>query len=234
MKKKILAMVLSLVLVGVPAMAVLADSSSSTTSTESTITVDVTAEETNEDQAKVTIDSDSALTADDLNADGYALDDLNDATITDMATQIANVLNDLSSVATLLDSSELAKAAKDTSYKVAATVLAYVDIEIDTATKNSDGTYTVTLELPNVAANEEVLILHYDDDAEKFETIKPTSVESGTVTFNVSSFSPFAFVKLDVSTPGGDTAPIVLYVLLAVAALAVIAVVSRKYLKAAK
>ena len=215
----------------------------STASTKSEITETVTAVATNEDQATVTVNSDSTVAATEIEAEGYNVAELSSDDKTNMTTQIANVLNDLSTVAETLGDDTLKSAASDTEAKVTATVLACVGITADTATQNEDGTYTVTLALSNVAKGDTILVLHYNSATGGYETIKPSTVEDGALSFEVSSLSPFAFVKLQVAaeeeTTGsettskvqsGDAAPIVIYTLVALVALGLVGIASKKYL----
>ena len=231
------------------------------TSTTSVITTTPTKEETNESQAEVTIDSSSAIKAENVKAEGYTVTDLNTATISDITTEITNVLNDLSTVATLLEDDDLKAAASDTSASVVATVLSYVDISADTAEASSDGSYKVSVSFDGVTASDTILVIHYNTTSGEFETIKPSEIKDGVVTFNVSSFSPFAFVKVAVeevtttstttenasttttdttsstsstTTSTGDNASPVIYAVLIMAALALAGYESKKYLKEIK
>lgn len=219
------------------------EATESTEAVETEITETVTAVATNEDQATVTVNSDSTVAATEIEAEGYNVAELSSDDKTNMTTQIANVLNDLSTVAETLGDDTLKSAASDTEAKVTATVLACVGITADTATQNEDGTYTVTLALSNVAKGDTILVLHYNSATGGYETIKPSTVEDGALSFEVSSLSPFAFVKLQVAaeeeTTGsettskvqsGDAAPIVIYTLVALVALGLVGIASKKYL----
>ena len=79
-----------------------------------------------------------------------------------------------------------------------ASILSVVNIDASTAAKDADGNYTVTANIAGIAAGDTIAVLHYTGSA--WETIVPTSVAAGSVTFKTASFSPFAVVKLSVET----------------------------------
>ena len=132
-------------------------------------------------------------------SDGFTVAAVEETTVKAAAVQVQNaLLNDLATIGTKLGNSDIAAAATDSNKKVSATILSVVNIDASTATKDADGNYTVTASIAGIAAGDTIAVLHYTGSA--WETIVPTSVAAGSVTFKTASFSPFAVVKLEVST----------------------------------
>ena len=132
-------------------------------------------------------------------SDGFTVAAVEETTVKAAAVQVQNaLLNDLATIGTKLGNSDIAAAATDSNKKVSASILSVVNIDASTATKGADGNYTVTASIAGIAAGDTIAVLHYTGSA--WETIVPTSVAAGSVTFKTASFSPFAVVKLEVST----------------------------------
>lgn len=132
-------------------------------------------------------------------SEGFTVSAVEDTTVKAAAVEVQNaLLNDLATVGTKLGNSALAAAATDSNKKVSASILSVVNIDASTAAKDADGNYTVTANIAGIAAGDTIAVLHYTGSA--WETIVPTSVAAGSVTFKTASFSPFAVVKLEVST----------------------------------
>jgi hypothetical protein len=78
---------------------------------------------------------------------------------------------------------------RDVSYDIQAVL----DIEpTEEVVMEADGTYLVTLYLPNLEADDISVILHYQEEIGGWEWIIPEHVEAGKITFRTESFSPFA------------------------------------------
>ena len=135
------------------------------------------------------------------------------------------LLNNLAATGNAFGNATIAAAASNSGVKVTALVLAAGDIEPDKATRDADGFYTVTLNVPGVNAGDTIAVLH--KGANGWETIVPTAVGNGTVTFRVKSFSPFAIVKLVVS--GSVNAPQTGSDMFAVYALALMGIAGAAY-----
>ena len=132
-------------------------------------------------------------------SDGFTVAAVEETTVKAASVQVQNaLLNDLATIGTKLGNSDIAAAATDSNKKVSASILSVVNIDASTATKDADGNYTVTASIAGIAAGDTIAVLHYTGSA--WETIVPTSVAAGSVTFKTASFSPFAIVKLEVST----------------------------------
>ena len=132
-------------------------------------------------------------------SDGFTVAAVEETTVKAASVQVQNaLLNDLATIGTKLGNSDIAAAATDSNKKVSASILSVVNIDASTATKDADGNYTVTASIAGIAAGDTIAVLHYTGSA--WETIVPTSVAAGSVTFKTASFSPFAVVKLEVST----------------------------------
>jgi hypothetical protein len=130
---------------------------------------------------------------------GYSVSAVSDTTLKSAQVAVQNsLLNDVASIGAKLGNSKLAAAAKDSSAKVTATILSAVEVDPTTATKDANGNYVVTLNISGIAAGDTIAILHYNGTA--WETIAPSSVAAGSVTFATSSLSPVSVVKLEVST----------------------------------
>lgn len=130
---------------------------------------------------------------------GFSVSAVSDTTIQAAKTAVQNaILNDVASIASKLGNQTLAAAATDSGKKVTASILTIVEVKVSTAAKDANGNYVVTLNLSSVAAGDSVAVLHYTGSV--WETIIPTSTANGSVTFAAASLSPFAVVKLDVTS----------------------------------
>ena len=131
-------------------------------------------------------------------SEGYTVEAVSTTTVQAAEVAIQNaVLNDIAATGTKLGDSTLAAAATDSSKKVTASVLTVVEVNASTAAKDASGNYTVTLNVPGVAAGDAIVVLHYNGSA--WDVITPTNVGNGTVTFVTNSLSPISIVKLAVS-----------------------------------
>ncbi len=165
---------------------------------------------------------------------GYEVAAVSATTVDSAAVAVQNqLLNDIASIGTKLGNNTLAAAANDSSKKVTATILSVVEVNPSTATRDANGNYVVTLNIANIAAGDTIAILHYNGSA--WETIVPTKVEAGAVTFATASLSPISVVKLETSAvtaapKTGETAPYA--AMLMVVGLAGVALCTKKYLVA--
>lgn len=87
------------------------------------------------------------------------------------------------------------------------------------------GEASFTLGCPNVWAGQSVTILHQKADG-SWESIKPTSVANGSVTFTLTSYSPVAIVINATAAKTGDMVMVI--AMMAVVCLAGFAVFSKK------
>lgn len=204
MKKKALAILSALVVMSMGAVAAFADESPTVGTTQNPV----------ESQTAATTIAATATPAEyaaATSADEYDVEAVLQTTVDATAVAVQNeVLNDLAKTGTLLANDTLKNAATDSSKKVSATIVSVVNVEPDTAVADADGNYTVTLKVASIAAGDALVVLHYNGSA--WETIAPSSVAAGSVTFKVSSLSPIAIVKLDVtsvtsSPKTGETVP---------------------------
>ena len=89
-----------------------------------------------------------------------------------------------------------------------ATIVALSDITLDTTgtpATPKDGKYEVKLGITGITAKDTVIAMHKITDG-SWEQIVPTEIGDGTVTIQVSSFSPIAIVKVeDVAKPDAPT-----------------------------
>lgn len=162
---------------------------------------------------------------------GYKVEATSATTVQAAAVAAQNqLLTDLATVGTALGNSAVVSAATDATKKVTASVLSVVDVNASTATKDASGKYVVTLNVASIAAGDTIAVLHYNGSA--WETIVPTSVAAGSVTFATASLSPISIVKLEVasvtaSPKTGSQLPVAAMVI--VFALAGAAVCGKKY-----
>ena len=151
-------------------------------------------------------------------SEGYEVEAVSQAAVDSAAVAVQNqLLNQLSSIGSLLNNSALANAASDSSKKVTASILSVVEVNPTTATKDADGNYVVTLNINGILAGDTIAVLHYTGSA--WEVIAPTKVAAGAVTFGTASLSPISIVKLDVtdvtaSPQTGETMPAVMWIAL--------------------
>ncbi len=130
---------------------------------------------------------------------GFTVEAVSTTTVQAAAVAVQNeLLNDVASIGAKLGNSELASAATDSAKKVTASVLSVVEVDPTTAVKDTTGNYVVTLSVPTIAAGDAIAVLHYNGSA--WETIVPTSVAAGSVTFATTSLSPISIVKLEVAS----------------------------------
>lgn len=129
---------------------------------------------------------------------GYAISEVSATTIHATAVAVQNaILNDVASIASRIGNKNLADAAANSASRVTATIMTVIEVKASSASKDANGNYVVTLSLPDIAAGDAVVVLHYTGNA--WETIVP-SVANGSVTFASASLSPIAVVKLDVTS----------------------------------
>lgn len=132
-------------------------------------------------------------------SEGYKVSAVSDTTVQAAAVAVQNViLNDIASIASKLGNSTLANAAVNSGNQVTASILTVVEVKASSASKDANGNYVVTLNISNIAAGDAVAVLHYTGSV--WETIVPTSVAKGSVTFASASLSPIAVVKLNVAS----------------------------------
>ena len=130
---------------------------------------------------------------------GFKVEAVSTTTVQAAAVAVQNeLLNDVASIGTKLGNSTLAAAATDSTKKVTASVLSVVEVDPTTAVKDATGNYVVTLSIPTIAAGDAIAVLHYNGSA--WETIVPSSVAAGSVTFATASLSPISIVKLEVAS----------------------------------
>ncbi len=130
---------------------------------------------------------------------GYKISEVSDTTVQAAAVAVQNnILNDIASIASKLGNKTLAKAAVSSGKQVTASVLTVIDVKPSEAAKDANGNYVVTLSLSDIAEGDAVVVLHYTGNA--WETIVPSGVAKGSVTFASASLSPIAVVKLSVAT----------------------------------
>lgn len=130
---------------------------------------------------------------------GYKVSAVSDTTVQAAAVAVQNaILNDVASIASKLGNKTLAKAAAKAGSQVTASILTVVEVKVSNATKDANGNYVVTLSVSSIAEGDAIAILHYTGSA--WETIVPTSVAKGSVTFASASLSPIAVVKISVAS----------------------------------
>ena len=193
MKKKVLAIMSALVVTMLSSMTVLADSPTVGTVQQPVAT-----------QTAVTMVADTATptqyAAITGASAGYKVETVSQTTADAAKVAVQNiVLRDVAAVAAFLGDPNLAAAATTTNSVVSAAVLATVEVKVDSATKDADGLYTVTLINPQIAAGDSLVILHYNGSS--WEIIKPSAVSAGAVAFRTASCSPVTIVKVSATTP---------------------------------
>lgn len=85
---------------------------------------------------------------------------------------------------------------------------AFIASVIDLSVPAGTGEASFTLNCANIAAGQSVTILHQKADG-TWETIKPSSVANGSVTFTLTSYSPVAIVINATAPKTGDMAVII-------------------------
>jgi hypothetical protein len=192
MKKRVLAVLAAITVLTMGTVSVYAASPSVGT-TEAAVSTQTAA--TTVEAASTPTEYASTTTA----SEGYSVAAVSDTTLKSAEVAVQNeLLNDVASIGAKLGDSTLAAAAKDSSAKVTAKVLSAVEVDPTTATKDASGNYVVTLNISGIAAGDTIAILHYNGSA--WETIAPSSVAAGSVTFATTSLSPVSVVKLEVAT----------------------------------
>lgn len=210
MKKKILAILTALTVMAVGSVSAFAASPSVGT-TEAAVSTQKSA------TAVAATATPAEYTAATAVSEGYTKEAVSDTTLNSAKVAIQNqLLNDVAAIGTKLGNSALTAAAADSSKKVTATVLSVVEVKVDGAAKNADGKYEVTLNIAGIAEGDSIAILHYNGSA--WETIVPSKVAAGSVTFATTSLSPISVVKLEVSSATaspktGQSMPIAVMVL---------------------
>lgn len=130
---------------------------------------------------------------------GYNVSEVSSTTIRAAAVAVQNaILNDVAAIASRLGNRTFANAAGNSGSQVTASILTVVEVKAAGAAKDANGNYVVTLNLPDIAAGDAVVVLHYTGSI--WETIIPSGVANGSVTFASASLSPIAVVKLDVTS----------------------------------
>lgn len=130
---------------------------------------------------------------------GYKVSAVSDTTVQSAAVAVQNaILNNVESIASKIGDKTLASAAKKSGSQVIASIITVVDVSATSASKDVNGRYVITLKAPGIAAGDAVVVLHYTGGA--WETIIPTKVGNGYVTFRTASLSPFVVVKLSAAT----------------------------------
>ncbi len=178
--------------------------------------------------------ADTATLAASMTADGgnlYNVSAVDQGTKDSIVSVIQALLfKDINAVGNALGNSALA-AAKSSGQKVTAYVAALGNVTPDQATKDADGFYTVTLKVNGIKAGDTVAVLHKAGD--NWETIMPSNVGNGTVTFKTKSLSPIAVIKLSltgaVSAPQTGSDMFAVYVI-ALMGVAGVAYCGKKYL----
>ena len=129
---------------------------------------------------------------------GFYVTKVSDTTVASAGVAVQNLLlNDLAKTGTLLGNAGIAGAAGNSASKVTATVLSVIDVNPSGATKNADGLYELTLDVPGISAGDTIAILHYG--ANGWEVIVPYAVGENAVAFRSASLSPIAVVKISVA-----------------------------------
>lgn len=192
MKKKVLAVLTALTVMAMGAMPVMAASPS-----VETTEAPVATQKTTTTVAAVATPAEYAAAT--TVSEGFKVEAVTATTVQAATVAVQNeILNDVATIGAKLGNTTLATAASDSSKKVTASVLSVVEVDATTAAKDATGNYVVTLNIPSVAAGDSIAVLHYNGSA--WETIAPTSVGAGTVTFATASLSPVSVVKLEVAS----------------------------------
>lgn len=165
-------------------------------------------------------------------SDGYVLEAVSDTMVQAAVVAVQNeVLYDISKIGKIIGNKELSDAATNPSKKVEASIVSIVDVDVYNAKKDENGSYIVTLNIPDITANAAVVILHYTGN--EWETIEASKVENGKVTFATESFSPFCVVDLaitdvEISPKTGEKIPM-LSVIMFIAMVGVVGCTKKYY-----
>lgn len=164
-------------------------------------------------------------------SEGFKVEAVEDTTVKAAAVAVQNkILNDVAAIGEKLGKSNLVKAAAKANTKVTAEILTVVEVSASTAPKDEAGNYVVTMNIEGVKKGDSIAVLHYN--GKEWETIIPSSVEDGKVTFTTPSLSPISVVKLSTakvsqSPKTGETVPVA--AVLFIIGLAGAAVCGKKY-----
>ncbi len=145
-------------------------------------------------------------------SEGFTVTTVSQTIVQSVAVTVQNqLLNNLASVgASFMEAasantqlstssySSIASAAADPTKRVTASVVSVVEVNAQSATKAANGNYVVTMNVSSITRNDAIAILHYTGSA--WETIIPTNVANGSVTFETASLSPISIVKLEVES----------------------------------
>ena len=120
---------------------------------------------------------------------------------------VQNLFNDVKALGERVNSDVVKEAATDSTKEVSAEIKSVVELKADEATQalfDAGEMAEITIKISSIKADDNILILHYADEA--WETITPTSVVDGAVSGMFSSLSPVAVVKVVVAT--ANTQPV--------------------------
>ena len=145
-------------------------------------------------------------------SEGFTVTTVSQTIVQSVAVTVQNqLLNNLASVgASFMEAakantqlstssySSIAAAAADPTKRVTASVVSVVEVNAQNAVKAANGNYVVTMNVASITSNDAIAILHYTGSA--WETIIPTNVANGSVTFEAASLSPISIVKLEVES----------------------------------
>lgn len=131
-------------------------------------------------------------------SDGFVLEEVSDTMAQAAVVAVQNeVLYDISKIGKMIGNKDLSDAATNPSKKVETSIVSIVDVDVSNAKKDENGSYVVTLNIPDIVADDAIVILHYT--GKEWEAIEPSKVENGKVTFLTESFSPFCVVELSIT-----------------------------------
>lgn len=225
MKKKALAILSALVVMAMGTMTVFGADSPSVPETEKAVSTQTATTSVAATDTPANYVSTVTVSA------GFDVEAVSDTTVKATSVAVQNeILNDLAKTGETIKNDAVKKAATNNS-KVTATILTVVDVKADSATKNAAGNYDVTLGVSTVKEGDAIAVLHWNGT--KWETINPSKVANGSVTFEVSDLSPISIVRLAVesttakSPKTGETAPVAAAIV--VVALLGAAVTGKKY-----
>ena len=135
---------------------------------------------------------------------GFSVEAVDDTMIQAAKTAVQDrFLNDVAMTGLMLNNSTLMAAAKSDGTTISAEAISTVDVDPTSAAKDADGYYAVTLKIDGVKKGDIFAILHWIGTG--WETLAPTEVSDGSVTFKSKTFSPISVVKFTVS--GKITSP---------------------------
>jgi hypothetical protein len=82
-----------------------------------------------------------------------------------------------------------------------------VDLTATDAEMDEDGNYWVTLSDDKIKKDAMIIVLHYKEAEEEWETIVPEEVTDGQIIFKTGSFSPFGVIELAPTDVAGSENP---------------------------